>query len=155
MRQLIWQVSAFTIAHTVTLGLSLYGIVRGAGTTSWNRSSLSRWRTSAWKISSRTRLRAWRVVVVFVFGLLHGLGFAGAMSELPYSHADLVGMLVSFNVGVELGQLAVIATAAAIMHAVVARRETWQRPLARLASAGIGVVGLFWVVERIGLIRPT
>jgi hypothetical protein len=97
-----------------------------------------------------SRLLPWRVVVVFAFGLLHGLGFAGAMSQLPYSHADLIGMLVSFNVGVELGQLTVIAAAALLMCAVLARHHAWQRPVAQLASAAVGVMGLLWTAQRLG-----
>jgi hypothetical protein len=149
VRQLVWQVSAFTIAHTVTLGLSLYGIVSVSGTIVEPLIALSVAYVGVENLLT-SRLRPWRVGVVFAFGLLHGLGFAGALSELPYSRADLAGMLISFNVGVELGQLAVIAAAALVMHAVKAHREAWQRPAARLGSAAVGVMGLLWTLERLG-----
>jgi hydrogenase/urease accessory protein HupE len=148
MKQLVWQVSAFTIAHTVTLGLSLYGVVSAPGHIVEPLIALSVAYVGVENLFT-SRLRPWRVVVVFAFGLLHGLGFAGAMSELPYSHADLIGMLVSFNVGVELGQLAVIAAAALVLRVVAAYREAWQRPVVRVASAGIGVMGLLWTVDRL------
>jgi hydrogenase/urease accessory protein HupE len=148
-KQLVWQVSAFTIAHTVTLGLSLYGLVTAPGDIVEPLIALSVAYVGVENLFT-SRLRPWRLVVVFAFGLLHGLGFAGAMSELPYSHADLTGMLVSFNVGVELGQLTVIAAAALLMRAVLARRQAWQRPAAQLASAAVGVMGLLWTIERLG-----
>ena len=150
LKQLVWQVSAFTIAHTVTLGLSLYGVVSAPGHIVEPLIALSVAYVGVENLFT-SRLRPWRVMVVFAFGLLHGLGFAGAMSELPYSHADLVGMLVSFNVGVELGQLTVIAAAAVAMRGVLAQRESWRLPVARLASAAVGVTGLLWTVERLGV----
>ena len=148
MKQLVGQVSAFTIAHTVTLGLSLYGIVNAPGRLVEPLIALSVAYVGIENLFT-SRLQPWRVVVVFTFGLLHGLGFAGAMSELPYSHADLIGMLVSFNIGVEMGQLSVIAAAAVILRLVLSHRETWQRPVAQLASAAVGVMGLLWTVERL------
>jgi hypothetical protein len=148
LRQLIWQVSAFTVAHTVTLGLSLYGLVEAPGNVVEPLIALSVAYVGVENLFT-SRLHPWRVVVVFAFGLLHGLGFAGAMSELPYSHADLLGMLVSFNVGVELGQLAVIAGAALVMHVVQSYRRSWQRPATQLASAYVGLMGLVWTIERL------
>jgi hypothetical protein len=148
-RKLILQVSAFTMAHTVTLGLSLNGLVEAPGHVVEPLIALSVAYVGVENLFT-SRLHPWRVVLVFAFGLLHGLGFAGAMSELPYSRADLLGMLMSFNVGVELGQLAVIAGAALVMQVVLSHRDSWQRPAARLASAGVGLMGLVWTVERLG-----
>jgi hypothetical protein len=149
VKQLVWQVSAFTIAHTATLGLSLYGVVSAPGDVVEPLIALSVAYVGVENVFT-SRLRPWRVAVVFAFGLLHGLGFAGAMSELPYSQADLIGMLISFNVGVELGQLSVIAAAAVGMRVALAHREAWQRPVSQLASAAVGAIGLLWTVERLG-----
>jgi len=148
LKQLVWQVSAFTIAHTVTLGLSLYGIVNAPGHFVEPLIALSVAYVGIENLFT-SRLQPWRVVVVFAFGLLHGLGFAGAMSELPYSHDDLIGMLVSFNIGVELGQLGVIAAAAIILRVVLSHRKAWHRPVTQLASAAVGVMGLLWTAERL------
>ena len=148
LKQLVWQVSAFTIAHTVTLGLSLYGVLNAPGHFVEPLIALSVAYVGIENLFT-SRLQPWRVVVVFTFGLLHGLGFAGAMSELPYSHADLIGMLMSFNIGVELGQLSVIAVAAIILRLVLSHRKSWHRPVTQLASAAVGVMGLLWTVERL------
>ena len=147
---LIWQVSAFTVAHTFTLGLSLYGVVQAPDDVIEPLIALSVAYVGVENLLT-SRLHPWRVIVVFAFGLLHGLGFAGAISELPYSQADLLGMLVSFNAGVELGQLAVIAAAAIVMRIVLSSRQSWQRPATQVASAGVGMMGLLWTIERIGM----
>ena len=148
-RLLLFQITAFTLAHSVTLGLSLYGIVRAPGEIVEPLIALSVAYVGVENLFT-SRLRPSRVLIVFAFGLLHGLGFASAMSELPYSHADLIRMLVTFNIGVELGQLSVIAAATLVMGAVWSYRETWQRPTARFGSALVGAMGLLWMVERLG-----
>jgi hypothetical protein len=137
------------VAHTVSLGLSIYGLVPAPGDVVEPLIALSVAYVGVENLFT-ARLHARRVAVVFAFGLLHGLGFAGAMSELPYSRADLLGMLVSFNAGVELGQLAVIAGAVLVLLVVQSYRRSWQRPATQLASAGIGLMGLVWMMERLG-----
>jgi hypothetical protein len=148
VRLLIGQVSAFTVAHSVTLGLSVYGVVAVPAAIVEPMIALSVAYVGVENLFTST-LRPWRVAIVLVFGLLHGLGFAGAMSALPYSNADLLGMLLWFNIGVELGQLSVIAAAALVLHLVLANRDAWQQPVARLASAAVGITGLVWTVDRI------
>ena len=74
-------------------------------------------------------LHAWRVLVVFLFGLLHGLGFAGVLRELGLPRSEFLTALLSFNVGVEIGQLSVIAAAALILWP--AMRRGWYRPGSR------------------------
>ena len=96
-----------------------------------------------------TRLNAWRPFVVFGFGLLHGLGFAEVLQELGLPRNQYVTGLVGFNIGVELGQLAVIALAF-YACAFWFRHQPWYR--ARIvwpASAAIALTGLFWTIERI------
>jgi hypothetical protein len=94
-------------------------------------------------------LRPWRVWVVFGFGLLHGLGFAGVLTELGLPEGDFLPALVAFNVGVELGQLAVIGLALLLVGAW-ARKYPWYR--ARIVvpgSALIAAVGAWWTIERL------
>ena len=86
--------------------------------------------------------------MVFCFGLLHGLGFAGVLSEIGVSTAYFVTALLSFNVGVELGQLAVIAGCFAIFGPF--RRAPWYRSRITVpASALIGLIGAYWFFQRI------
>ncbi len=89
----------------------------------------------------------WRLIVVFVFGLLHGLGF-GAMADLGPSGGHLAASLVGFNAGVELGQLTVIAAASLIVRALRLPVDAERQFVLRPASAAIALTGLFWAVER-------
>jgi hypothetical protein len=93
------------------------------------------------------RLRPSRVVLVFAFGLLHGLGFAGVLAEMGLPDRHHLLALLAFNVGVELGQLAVIALVSGAL-ALWALRGGDRRALVRPASLVIAAIGLFWTVER-------
>ena len=93
-------------------------------------------------------LHPWRPVVVFVFGLLHGMGFAGVLQEIGMSRSEFLPALIAFNVGVEFGQLAVI-TIAFVGTGLWLRNKPWYR--ARFvvpASIAIAAMGLYWTVER-------
>lgn len=144
---LLWQVTSFTVAHTITLGLSIYGIVALPASVVEPLIALSIVYVGIENALAR-RLTPWRVVLVFLFGLLHGLGFAGVLSEIGLPAGELLTALIAFNVGVELGQLAVIAIAFAVLGWW--RNASWYRqriviPLSLLIAA----VGLYWTWERI------
>jgi hypothetical protein len=95
-------------------------------------------------------LKPWRVFVVFAFGLLHGLGFAGVLTELGLPRGEFVTALVTFNVGVELGQLSVIALAFAAVG-LFRKRDWYRQRIVVPASLAISVVGAWWVIERVFL----
>jgi HupE / UreJ protein len=93
------------------------------------------------------RVHAWRVALVFCFGLLHGMGFAGVLRELGLPRSEFATALITFNVGVELGQLTVIACAW-LLIASWARNRSWYRTrLVTTMSSGIAAVGLYWTVQ--------
>jgi uncharacterized membrane protein len=145
-KDVLLQVSAFTVAHSITLGFGLFGVVSVPPTIVEPLIALSVAYVGIENLVA-SRLHAWRMVVVFAFGLLHGLGFADALSTLSLTRADLLATLVAFNAGVELGQLAVIALAFAAGRAWL--RLGAQASGSRLVSAGIGLAGVFWTIERI------
>ena len=147
-REVLLQVTAFTLAHSVTLGLSLYGLVSAPASIVEPMIALSVAYVGVENLMT-SRLRPWRVAVVFAFGLLHGMGFAEALAGLRLSASSLVTTLVSFNLGVEGGQLTVIAAAAAVLALIARVRDTAALPMARLASAGIGVAGVAWTIQRL------
>jgi hypothetical protein len=148
MGPLLIQVTAFTIAHSVTLALSVYGIVSLPPTIVEPLIAASIACVAVENILT-SQLKPWRALVVFGFGLLHGLGFAGVLREVGLPHGQFVPALVSFNVGVELGQLAVI-TIAYLAVGIWGRNKTWYRPRVVIpASATIAAVGLFWTVQRV------
>lgn len=146
-RPLLWQVSAFTLAHTLTLGLSIYGVVSLPSSLVEPLIAASIVYVAVENVIS-PKLRPWRVALVFAFGLLHGLGFAGVLSELGLPRGELFTALLSFNLGVELGQLAVIAGAFLLLALPLRKRSWYRRAVVVPASLAIAAVGLYWAVER-------
>jgi hypothetical protein len=148
LKPVLVQVTAFTVAHSVTLGLTMYGVVALSPRIVEPLIALSVAYVAIENVVIG-RLTVWRPAVVFGFGLLHGMGFAGALRELRLPHRELLPALVSFNVGIELAQLAII-TAAFLTIALWHRHKPWYRARVVLpASAVIAAIGLFWTVERI------
>jgi hypothetical protein len=145
---LLIQVTAFTVAHSVTLALSVYGVVRLSPSIVEPLIALSIVYVAVENILT-PNLKPWRALVVFGFGLLHGLGFAGVLEEVGLPQGQFVPALVSFNVGVELGQLAVI-TLAYLAVGIWGYNKGWYRPRIVIpASGAIAAVGLFWTVQRV------
>jgi hypothetical protein len=143
---LLFQMTLFTLAHSLTLGLSLYGFL----------SVPMQWVEIAIALSIAfiaienlfcEKLSRWRPAMVFVFGLVHGLGFAHSFEKNPALAGDFLPALFSFNLGIEFGQLAVVG----IAYAAVAlwwKRDWYRAAIARPASAIIAASGLYWAVER-------
>ena len=97
-----------------------------------------------------SKLHPWRPVIVFAFGLLHGLGFAGILTEIGLPPSDFILGLIAFNVGVELGQLAVIALAFLAVGWFI--NQSWYRARVVVpASLAIAAMGAWWCVERVFL----
>jgi hypothetical protein len=148
LKPLLVQVTSFTVAHSVTLGLAMYGVVSVSPRIVEPMIALSIAYVAIENIAT-PKLTPWRPVVVFCFGLLHGLGFAGALQELQLARSEFLPALISFNVGIELAQLTVIA-AAYFAVAFWSSDKVWYRSRVVVpASAAIAVVGLFWTVQRI------
>jgi hypothetical protein len=147
-RPLLWQVTAFTLAHSITLALSLYGVISLPSSIVEPLIALSIVCVAVENLLV-TELKPWRVWVVFGFGLLHGLGFAGVLTALGLPPGDFLPALIAFNVGVELGQLAVIALAFLAVGLWFGRRPWYRRRVVLPASALIALVGAWWTVERL------
>ncbi len=110
LRPMLLQVTAFTIAHSITLGLSIYGILSLPSRIVEPLIALSIAYVAIENLVTR-ELKPWRLALVFLFGLLHGLGFAGVLRELGLPRDEFVTALLTFNLGVEGGQLTIIAAA--------------------------------------------
>ena len=146
LKPLLWQVTAFTIAHSVTLALAIYGLVDLPSNIVEPLIALSIAYVAVENIVT-TELKPWRPIVVFLFGLLHGMGFAGVLRELGLPREDFAEALVLFNVGVELGQLSVIALA--FLAVGWFRHRPWYRKAIVIpASILIALIGLYWAVSR-------
>lgn len=96
-------------------------------------------------------MKPWRPVVIFIFGLLHGLGFASVLGEFGLPAGQFVAALVGFNVGVEFGQLTVIAIAFLLVGFWFRNKEWYRARIAVPASLLIAAVGAYWFVERVFL----
>jgi hypothetical protein len=146
-RTLLLQISAFTLAHSATLALATLGLVSVPSSIVEPLIAVSIAYIAIENLMT-TSISKWRLVIVFGFGLLHGLGFAGALAELGINGSDLPATLVGFNVGVELGQIAVVLAAAIVIRLLPVASADRRRYLTNPASAAIAAVGLFWAVER-------
>ena len=154
-RVLLWTITAFTLAHSITLALATLGVVRVPGPPVEAAIALSilllaseilRMQRGEPSLTAR-----WPWLVAFSFGLLHGFGFAGALAAVGLPPGDVPLALFAFNAGVELGQLAFIAAVLGVM--TVARRTrvlSWLERHALPATArAIGILAAFWFFERL------
>jgi hypothetical protein len=150
LRPVLWQVSAFTIAHSITLGLSIYGVISVAPSLVEALIALSIAYVAIENLFM-TELKPWRVGLVFAFGLLHGMGFAGALKELGLPRSEFVTALLTFNVGVEAGQLTVIAAAFLAVGWYCGRRDWYRQRVVIPASALIALIAVYWTLQRLSL----
>ncbi len=148
LRPILWQVSAFTVAHSITLGLALYGVVSLPASIVEPLIAVSIVYVAVENLVA-SELRPWRVALVFGFGLLHGLGFAGVLRELALPRSEFLTGLIAFNIGVEAGQLTVIAAASLLVAYWATRPARYRRDVVLPASSAIALVGVWWTVTRI------
>ena len=150
-RKLVATVTAFTLAHSITLAAATLGILKVpqapveaviALSILFVAAEIIHWRQGHPGI---TRRKPW--LVAFTFGLLHGFGFAGALSEIGLPEHAIPLALLFFNVGVEVGQLLFIG--AVILAWSVLRRIEWPEWAWRIPVYGIGTMAAFWTIERI------
>jgi len=146
-RSVLLQVSTFTIAHSITLGLTMYGVVSLPARVVEPMIALSIAYVAIENLVT-SELKPWRLALVFAFGLLHGMGFAGVLQELGLPRAQYLTALITFNGGVEAGQLAVIALAFTAVAYWRADRAGYRRFVVQPASLAIALVGLYWTIER-------
>jgi hydrogenase/urease accessory protein HupE len=147
-RRLLYTITAFTLAHSLTLALAALGLLTLRSPPVEASIALSIVLVAGEALhDGRTFARRWPAVVAFLFGLVHGLGFAGALKEIGLPQAHLPVALLTFNVGVELGQLLVVTLAYALYRAVSA----WPRVVVARAPAlyAIGAVAAYWSIYRV------
>lgn len=148
LRPLLIQVTSFTLAHTVTLALGALGIVSIPGSIVEPIIAASIVYVAIENVFSR-QMNPWRPAIIFVFGLLHGLGFASVLGEFGLPAGQFVAALIGFNVGVELGQLTVIALAFLAVGYWFGGKDWYRTSIAIPASLVIAAVGAYWFVERV------
>jgi hypothetical protein len=146
-KPVLLQVTAFTLAHTITLGLTIYGVVALRPAIVEPLIALSIVYVAVENLFT-SELTPWRLALVFGFGLVHGMGFAGVLAELGLPRAQFLPALLSFNLGVEAGQLTVIGAAYLVFGMPFGERTWYRRRVVVPASLAIAAVGLAWAVQR-------
>ncbi|MDJ0911069.1 MAG: HupE/UreJ family protein [Woeseiaceae bacterium] len=148
LKPLVIQISTFTVAHTATLGLAAAGVISPppyivepliAATIAF----------VAVENLFVKKMPSWRPLLVFMFGLVHGMGFAGFFGELGLPPGQFWSALIGFNIGVEIGQLSVVVAAFLLLRFLPIDEAATRRYVVLPCSALIGVVGLIWTVERV------
>jgi hydrogenase/urease accessory protein HupE len=148
MRPLLWQVTMFTVAHTITLGLSTAGLIDLPDRIVEPLIALSIAYIGFENVFA-SRLHASRLFIVFGFGLLHGMGFASVLADFGMPEDAFLTALISFNVGVEIGQLAIIALAFLAVGLWFSRRPWYRRVIIIPGSLAIAMIGLYWTWDRV------
>ncbi len=147
IKPLLQQITAFTIAHSLTLALSVYGWVRLPASIVEPIIAASIAFVAVENLFTKN-VKAWRIVLVFGFGLIHGLGFASALQEAGLRKDNLLTPLLGFNIGVECGQLTVVA-AAFLLVGWSRNRPDYRKYVVLPGSILIALTALFWTFQRL------
>jgi len=143
-----YQATAFTIAHSITLALSLKGIIAAPTSLVEPLIALSIAFIAVENIMMK-ELKSWRVVVIFLFGLIHGMGFASSLNEIGLPRNQFLESVAFFNLGVELGQLSIIILIYGLMIRFFGERCWYRTRIVFPLSAIIAFVAFYWTIERI------
>jgi hydrogenase/urease accessory protein HupE len=148
IKPILWQATAFTVAHSITLALSMKNIFVVPSPIVEPIIALSIVFVAVENIFI-SQLKPWRILVVFLFGLIHGMGFASSLNEIGLPNGKFFTSILSFNLGVELGQMAMI-TAVFFLIIFPFKNKPWYRKrFVYGLSACIALVAVYWVLERV------
>ena len=148
LKPILWQATAFTVAHTITLGLAMYGVIKPPANIVEPVIALSIMYVALENIFSN-KLKATRIGVVFLFGLIHGMGFASALGQLGLPQNSYLTSLLMFNLGVELGQITVILSAWFLLAKWFGDKPYYRKYIVVPLSVIISAVAAYWAVQRI------
>ena len=148
LKPVLWQATAFTVAHSITLGLAMFKVITPSPQIVEPIIALSIMYVALENILSPT-LKKSRIGIVFLFGLVHGMGFANALGELGLPQNSYLTSLIMFNVGVELGQLAVILSAFFLFGKWFGNKPYYRKAIVIPLSILITIMAGYWTVERL------
>lgn len=148
LKPVLWQATAFTVAHSITLGLAMFNVISPSPAIIEPVIALSIMYVALENIFSPT-LKKSRIGIVFLFGLVHGMGFAGVLGELGLPKNAYLSSLIMFNVGVELGQVAVIAAAFLLFGKWFGNKPYYRKAIVIPLSILITLMAGYWTVERL------
>ncbi len=144
---MLWQATAFTVAHSITLALSMKNMIVAPPAVVEPIIALSILFIAVENILF-SELKPWRIAIVFCFGLIHGMGFASSLNEIGLPRNNFLLSILSFNVGVELGQISVITAAFILLIFPFGKKPWYRKRIVYPLSAIIGLIALYWTIER-------
>jgi hypothetical protein len=148
IKTILWQATAFTVAHSVTLALSMKNIIVAPPAIVEPIIALSILFVAIENLLL-SRLKPWRIVLVFLFGLIHGMGFASSLNGIGLPPGRFYTSILSFNLGVELGQVAIITAMFLLIIIPLRERTGYRKIVVYPLSAFIAVVAAYWTIERV------
>ncbi|HWB26268.1 MAG TPA: HupE/UreJ family protein [Chitinophagaceae bacterium] len=148
IKTILWQATAFTIAHSITLALSMKNIIVAPSAVVEPIIALSIL-FIAIENMMLSELKPWRIAIVFMFGLIHGMGFASALNEIGLPRNQFALSIFSFNVGVELGQISIILLMFMLIIIPLGKIKDYRKKVVFPLSALIGLIALYWTIQRV------
>ena len=148
LKSILWQSTAFTLAHSISLALAMLQFVPVSSALVEPMIAISIVFASVANICTDKLIKT-RILLVFLFGLIHGLGFAGVLNELGLTEGQFFNSLISFNIGVEFGQLTVILAAWFLIGKWFHKKTWYRRRIVIPVSTTIAVIAVYWTIERI------
>ena len=148
LKQVLYQATAFTIAHSITLGLAMFKIITPSAAIVEPIIAISIAYVAFENIFSPTFKKS-RLAIVFLFGLIHGLGFANALGQLGLPEKSYFTSLIMFNVGVELAQVSIIIITWFSLIKWFGQKKWYRNKVVIPISILIAATAMYWVVERI------
>jgi hypothetical protein len=145
---ILWQATAFTVAHSITLAMSMKNIIVAPGAVVEPIIALSILFVAVENILL-SELKPWRILLVFLFGLVHGLGFASSLNEIGLPRNQFATSILSFNLGVEFGQIAIILMVFLFVVKPLGRKLNYRKQVVFPLSVLIGLTAFYWTVQRV------
>ncbi len=148
IKTIIWQATAFTVAHSVTLALSMKNLIVAPPAVVEPIIALSIMFVAVENMLAK-KLSPWRIAIVFLFGLIHGMGFASSLNETGLPPGKFYTAILSFNIGVEIGQIAVIAAMFTFIINRFKKRTWYKTKIVHGISSVITLIAFYWTIERV------
>jgi len=148
IKTILWQATAFTVAHSVTLALSMKNIIVVPPAITEPIIALSIVFVAI-ENTMFSELKAWRILIVFMFGLIHGMGFASALNEIGLPPNKFYTSILAFNGGVELGQAAIIVIIFSSLVSLWGKKNWYRQRVVYPLSAVIAVIAGYWTITRL------
>ena len=151
VKTLLWQATAFTVAHSITLALSMKNIIVAPPAIVEPIIALSILFIAVENLLT-SELKPWRIALVFGFGLIHGLGFASALNEIGLPRNNFFTSILAFNAGVEIGQICVIMSVFMLLILPFGKKPWYKSRIVYPLSLLIGMIALYWTIQRVFMI---